>query len=66
MTLRNGDTAKTALQLLTSVFNRRIWYDGTVCALFLVLFKKELSVCGNHSCQSPAQNWLDFYFTVET
>lgn len=66
MTLRNGGTVRTALQLLTSVFNTRIWYDGTVCALFLVLLKKEPSVCGNHGCQSPAQNSLDFCFTVET
>lgn len=66
MALRNGDTIRTAWQLLTSVFNTRNWYDGTVCALFLVLLKKELSVCGNHSSQSSAQNSPDFCFTVET
>jgi hypothetical protein len=66
MTLRNGDTVRTAVPLLTSVFNTRIWYDGTVSALFLVLLKRELSVFENHSWQSPAQNSLDFCFTVET
>lgn len=38
--LRNGNSARTVLQMLKSVFNTRIWYDGTVCFFVFFFFKR--------------------------